>query len=125
MRLYMPKLIEELNLFELPNVCKNHVLRADVDVMFPNRMTKNGIQSLMKLMGDNVSGLHGREHDKHARMLNNGVMTINVNLFEQDVSQMTQHTKTLDKHPGYDQEMMNVWRERASEAKDRHKLLPI
>ena len=37
MRLDMPKLIEELSLFESPNVGKNHVLYTDTDVIFPTQ----------------------------------------------------------------------------------------
>jgi hypothetical protein len=40
LRLDIPKLIKDHDLFNMPNVCKKHVIYKDVDVIFANRITK-------------------------------------------------------------------------------------
>ena len=63
LRLDIPKFVKEHSLFDMPNVCKHHVLYTDVDVIFANRITQQDVQSLSKQMGQAIV-FYGREYSK-------------------------------------------------------------
>ena len=125
LRLDIPKLMKEHNLFGLPNVCKNHVIYTDADVIFANKINKDETQGLIKSMGDDVSAMCGRESGKHADIKNTSVMIMNADLFEQDISKMLKHAKRSHSYPEHDQKMLNNWRQNTTVPNNRFKMLPM
>ena len=63
LRLDIPKLIKEHSLFDMPNVCKDHVVYTDGDVIFANRISQQDVTNLSKLTGQAIAS-YGREYSK-------------------------------------------------------------
>ena len=122
LRIDIPKFIKEYNLLDMPNVCKDHVLYTDTDVVFTNPFTHKDVQTLQKLIGDGMV-LYGREYGKHAHIQNTGVMLMNVNRFEQEIPKILHSARNEKEYPSHDQFMLNWYK--TGRTKDMFKLLPM
>jgi hypothetical protein len=124
LRLDIPKFVKEHSLFDMPNVCKHHVLYTDVDVIFANRITQQDVQSLSKSMGQAIVS-YGREYSKGPLITNTGVMVMNVERFEQELPKMLQQARDEEVYPQHDQQMLNNYREANDTLKEKFQLLPM
>ena len=124
LRLDIPKFVKEHSLFDIPNVCKHHVLYTDVDVIFANRITQQDVTNLSKLMGQAIIS-YGREYSKFGHIFNTGVMVMNVERFEQELPKMLQQARDEKVYPKHDQKMINNYREANDALKEKFQLLPM
>jgi hypothetical protein len=124
LRLDIPKFVKEHGLFDMPNVCKHHVLYTDVDVIFANRITQQDVQSLSKSMGQ-ATVSYGREYTKDHQIFNTGVMVMNVERFEQDLPKMLQQARDEEVYPLHDQQILNNYRKANDALKEKFQLLPM
>lgn len=129
LRLDIPKFTKEHKLFDIPNVCKDHVLYTDVDVIFANQFTRDDVQTLIQSIGQQGAGMlsYGREFSKSPEILNTGVMVMNVSHFEQVLPRILETAREAEKYPIHDQEMFNLYHEsnEKEEAQGKFQLLPI
>ena len=72
---------KKAGLFDMPNICKEHVLYTDVDVIFANKMTKANIEFLTNGLysADGVLS-YDREYGTAPEIVNKGVMVIDLNV---------------------------------------------
>jgi len=124
LRLDIPKFIRDHNLFGIPNVCKDHVLYTDADVIFSNKFTQQDLEILKGSVGDGMVS-YGREYGKYASVINTGVMVINVHHFEQELPRILKMARDAKEYPGHDQTMLNMYQKSIFKAKKKFKLLPI
>jgi len=125
LRLDIPKFINDHNLFDMPNVCKNHVMYTDVDVIFANRFTQYDVQTLVKLT-EHASATYGREYKKSAHLIfNTGVMVINVKRFAQDIPSILENARKKIGYPANDQAMLNNYRMAKDVPEHKFKMLPM
>ena len=124
LRLDIPKFVKEHSLFDMPNVCKHHVLYTDADVIFANRITQQDVQSLSKSMGQAIVS-YGREYSKEPHIHNTGVMVMNVERFEQELPKMLQQARDEEVYPPHDQILLNNYRKANETSKEKFQLLPI
>jgi len=122
LRLDIPKFIKEHSLLDQPNICTDHVLYTDVDVIFSARFTDKDVQILQKSIGDGML-LYGREYLKRRDIGNTGVMVINVDQFERELPKILHMAKNLETYPTHDQEMLGRYSSRKTSK--MYKLLPI
>mmetsp|Transcript_3802 Transcript_3802/g.5817 ORF Transcript_3802/g.5817 Transcript_3802/m.5817 type:complete len:435 (+) Transcript_3802:62-1366(+) len=112
LRMEIPRLIKEHRLFDMPNmnICKEHVLYTDVDVIFANKLTKANIKFLTNGLSSAGAVLsYGREYGKAPVTSNTGVMVINVKKFAKEIPGMI---KLLDKKGNfgaYDQGLIKAY----------------
>ncbi|GFH61665.1 hypothetical protein CTEN210_18141 [Chaetoceros tenuissimus] len=124
LRLDIPKMIKEHGLLDLPNVCKDHVLYTDVDVIFANDITMRDIELLSKSVGQSIAS-YGREYSKSAQIFNAGVMVMNVERLDYEMPKIIEYAKSLDSYPSHDQEMLNGYQEMNDQANEMFNLLPM
>jgi hypothetical protein len=124
LRLDIPKFVKEHSLFEMPNLCKHHVLYTDVDVIFANRITQQDVTNLSKLTGQAIVS-YGREYSKLGHIVNTGVMVLNVEHFEQELPKMLQQARDEKVYPGHDQILINNYCEANDALKEKFQLLPM
>ena len=108
LRLDIPKFINESGLLDMPNVCQEHVLYTDVDVVFANRITKKDIRLLSSSVGQGMIS-YGREHRKEAEIANAGVMVIHVERFAQELPNILQMGREQNSYPN-DQALLNIYK---------------
>ena len=124
LRLDIPKFVKEHNLFDMPNVCQDHVLYTDVDVVFPNKITQKDIQILSQSVGTGISS-YGREYSKAAHIFNTGVMVMHVKRFEEELPLILQTAREQDPYPRHDQAMLNIYKNADKTNTEKFQLLPI
>ena len=108
LRLDIPKIIKEHSLLDQPNICTDHVLYTDVDIIFSAPFTDKDVQILQKSIGDGML-LYGREFGKHPQVFNTGVMAMNVYKFERELPKILHIAKNSKQYPSHDQEMLNSY----------------
>ncbi len=124
LRLDIPKFIKEHNLFDMPNVCQDHILYTDADVIFANNFTQRDAQLLKNVIGEGMVSF-GREYAKKVEFVNTGVMVINVDRFEQELPQMLHMAKTSKSYPGHDQDMLNQYLQKNAKVRRKINILPM
>jgi lipopolysaccharide biosynthesis glycosyltransferase len=110
MRLDIPNVIHQHNLFDEPGICQQHVLYTDSDVIFASRITlddMNHIKSELITSGAIVS--YGREFSTSPTISNTGVMLMDVPAFESEWASILQFAKRQEQFPGHDQLMLNSY----------------
>jgi len=124
LRIDIPKFVKEHNLFDMPNVCQDHVLYTDVDIVFPNKMTQKDVQILLQSVGTGIAS-YGREYGKSPHIQNTGVMVMHVKRFEQELPLILQTAREQDSYPGHDQYMLNIYKDTNEINRGKFQLLPI
>mmetsp|Transcript_25527 Transcript_25527/g.39243 ORF Transcript_25527/g.39243 Transcript_25527/m.39243 type:complete len:444 (-) Transcript_25527:314-1645(-) len=124
LRMDIPKYVKEHNLFNMSNVCQDHVLYTDVDVAFPSKITQKDIQILSQSVGTSIAS-YGREYSKTAEIVNTGVMVIHVNRFEHELPLILQTAREQDSYPGHDQQMLSIYKKTKARNLGKFQLLPI
>lgn len=111
LRLEIPRLIKEHNLFnKKENICKDHILYTDSDVIFPNEITKFDIKQLRdELSSSGAMVSYGRESLKRPEISNTGVMVIDVAKFGEAVPGMVNFLKEKGPRIAYDQGLINKY----------------
>ena len=123
LRLEIPRLIEEHNLTDVPNVCKRHALYTDSDVVFPNKIDRGDIQQLTKELSD-VDAIvsYGRQNQKAPLVTNTGVFLLDIQKFRGLVPKMIKFLEEKGPFGEFDQGLINTYFRRNSL---KRQLLPI
>ena len=126
LRLDIPTFVKDNALMDIPNVCQDHVLYTDVDVVFANRIMQGNVQLLSNSVGQKGMVSYGQESRKEAEIVNTGVMVIHVENFAKELSSIHQFARDQNPYPCHDQEMLNLYMlKEYADAKEKIQLLPI
>lgn len=124
LRLDIPKFVKEHGLFNMPDVCQDHVLYTDVDVVFANKITQDDVKILSQSVGTGIAS-YGREYSKTQQIVNTGVMVMHVERFEQEFPLILQTAREEGEYPGHDQKMLNNYKDNNETNREKFRLLPI
>ncbi|KAL3912820.1 MAG: hypothetical protein SGILL_006736, partial [Bacillariaceae sp.] len=111
-RLDIPRLVEEYGLMDgrdSNNICPQHVLYTDSDVIFSGSITHEDIQSLKQGMLDKETAIvsYGREYSMHPSIINTGVMLMDVPAFAKEWPTILEWTLQQPTFPIHDQLLLN------------------
>lgn len=111
LRLEIPRLIKEYELLDKkPNICKEHVIYTDSDVIFANKISKADVKQLTDgLSSSGAVVSYGREGGKHPHIHNTGVMVIDVAKFADIIPGMINYLKANGDQGAFDQGLMNKY----------------
>lgn len=110
-RLDIPRVVDEHKLFSLPQICQQHVLYTDTDVVFPNKITHQDLHDLKQpLMAKDVFLSYGPQ-DKMNRTipLNTGVMMMDVPEFAKHWPSILEMARKMKSFPHHDQLWLNYY----------------
>ena len=124
LRLDIPTYVRRHNLFDLPNICKDHVLYTDADIIFANRISPHDLSILRRLTGSSIA-MYGREFSKGEQILNTGLMVMNVEAMNVEFPKMLHQAKSGENFPRHDQELLNYYQEAYDPVKVKFRPLPM
>ena len=109
MRMDIPNVIEDYDLFSLPGICPDKVLYTDADVIFYD-ISKSSLEEAMDLVSEEVSLAYGPEAGKNDGPFNTGVMMVHVEGFRQIVPKILDFGSRRNfPDPAFDQGLINAF----------------
>ena len=126
MRLDIPRVIHQYNLFDEPGICKRYILYTDSDTIFPNTITRMDVEELKDAFRSSGAMLsYGREYGMAPRIVNNGVMLMDVAAFEKELPSILEWTVQQPKFPEHDQTMLNNYFQRSRRHQKMRHLMDV
>ncbi len=120
----LPRLVEEYSLLDVaPNICKNHVLYTDSDIIFDNKISKADIHSVTsEMVSSSAVVSYGREASKKPEIANTGVMFLDLEKFGALVPKIFHHLVEKGPFGALDQGLINNY---LTVNEEKRYLLPI
>jgi len=129
LRMDIPRIIQQANLFDLPNVCPRHVMYTDSDVLFANRITIEDMTVLKSYIAPDKPAylMYGREGDIDAlQPENTGVFVMDVHRWEQEWEDILSFgMNKTGGFPAFDQGWINEYFRQSYQDQQKVAMLPL